>query len=175
MANSIGTHDVSGERIEIHVHSDGIFQATFSEEEYNAKTLEELKAKLEKAVKAARNEKAVPCTVLGFRPVEKRKGSAGFSDEPFEAGLGFVQAKLRGKHARQHETYLLMTDDGKQRFQLNGWRSSNGVTLTERLGEAEIAQYLELAKIAEAAQAELNAFLEARKVRPEELLKDAKR
>lgn len=167
------TEKIGDHRIDIEVDGNGGFFADFNDQSYSAKTLEELKATLTKAVKRATQQAAVPVTVLGI--IETTARSSYSSDGPFREGAGFVHAKLRAKHERQYNTYLLVTDDDRmstQKFQIYG--SSNG-TICRRLTLAEVTRYMELAEAKRLAVVALEDFIGEAKVKPETVLEAARK
>lgn len=147
--------EIGAERISVHVANDGSFWAEFDGQRYEEKTLDELKTKLTKVVKASAQRGTIEVSVLGLVPNENKKMSRSL-EGPFVEGNGVVQAKLRGKHERQWGVYLLVSDDG-QKFQVGGYRRGSGV-IVRRLTDNEIARYVALRATAEAAQHALTEF-----------------
>lgn len=158
--------------LEVHVSEGGEFSAEFDEERYTATTRKELLEKLEKAVKAARETNPIDVTVLGLVPVSDRKG--GWSSDPFEAGAGVVQAKLRGKHQREYNAWLMITDDGKKRFKYSSSRRES-IQIARRLNAAEVREYLALREAIRVAETALEDFVGKVQIDPEEALQAARK
>lgn len=166
------TDTILDEKIEIYVDGSGQFSAEFNDNRYEAATRKELLEQLTKAVKLARQQGTVDVTVLGL--IENRDGRGRrIPGEPFTAGAGVVQAKLRGKHAREHGAWLLVSDAG-DKFQVRGWSGRAG-TIARRLTEAEVADYLTLLEAKRVAETALENFVGAVKVDPEEELQNARK
>jgi len=146
--------------IDIHVDSAGAFNAVFNDQEYSAKTMAELHDKLNKAVKKARDQGVVDVTVVGIVPIVRKVGAYHHPGDHFMQGPGVVNAKLRGKHDRQSNCYLLMTEAGDGvkaglKFQIGYSREGR---ICRRLTLAEATRYVELAKARDAAIEALNDY-----------------
>jgi hypothetical protein len=150
--------------IDVHVDGSGMFLAEFNDNEYEAASRKELDAKLQKAVKQFRETGVVDVTVIG-RAVMKRSKSV--DRESGEA----VHAKLRSKHERQYNTWLLVTEDGIK-FQVSG--SYDG-TIVRRLTDDEVARYRALIATKTAAERAVQAFVDDVKIEPDTALREAGR
>lgn len=129
-----------------------------------APTRVELLEKLKKAVKAAEIEKAIPVTLVDLVPATAR---GYYSSAPYETGRGIVHAKLRGKHAREWNTWLYMTEDGKK-FKF----SSQGQHLCRRLSAGEVAEYERLTAAIDVAEQAYAIWFKEVHVQPDDLLED---
>lgn len=136
-------------KVVVTVDSIGNFSAEVDEVAIEAKTLAELKPKVEKAIKRmidnANPKKQVGITVLGMTLTKDRY-------DPLEKDVAVIHARLRGKHGRNHE-YLFTAESG-QKFKLRSWGNQH---CTRRLTPALEAEYLQLAQ----AQADASKALEA--------------
>lgn len=150
------------EPIDVHVDGSGTFIAEFNDQEYEAASRKELDAKLTKAVKVFSETGIVDVTVIG-RTVLKRSKSV--EREAADA----VHAKLRSKHERQYNTWLLVTEDGIK-FQVSG--SYDG-TIVRRLTDAEVERYRALVATRIAAERAVQEFIDDVKIHPDEALKQA--
>jgi hypothetical protein len=160
------TDTIGTERIDIYVDGSGLFSAEYLDERYSAETRKLLLEKLEKAVKAHQNERAIPVSIVNLVRNTDRKG---WNNDAFASGRGVIQAKLRGKHQRLFDTWLYATDDDKQQ-RFSRRQSYRDGTLCRRLTDAEIAEYLALAKQADEAEAVLKEWITERAIDPEEAL-----
>src|SRR5262245_37546100 len=140
----------------------GNFNATVDDVDLEAKTLADLKPKVEKAVKRmidnANPKKQLAVTVLGMIIVNK-------THDPLQKGIGVVHARLRGKHGRNHE-YLFTAETG-QKFKLRSWGNQH---VTKRLNAGQEAEYLQLAKAQADADAAMEAFEKAHVLNMDRLL-----
>lgn len=137
-------------KIAVHVDHLGNFSATVDDVELEAKTLVELKPKVEKAIKRmidnANPKKQIQITVLGMKIVNS-------THDPLQKGIGVVHARLRGKHGRNHE-YLFTSESG-QKFKLRSWGNQH---VTRRLNAGQEAEYLRLAQTQADAIAAVEKF-----------------
>jgi hypothetical protein len=159
----VTTDQVGAQRIDIFVDNSGEFHAEYNEQSYRAETRMLLIKQLEKAVKSAENEKAIPVTIIDM-VVSADKRDEG----KYESGRGVIQAKLRGKHGREWSTWLFMTDDGKKKFKLSSHETRK---LCRRLTPEEIAEYERLAARVDEAEMLMAEWLATVHVSPEEALK----
>lgn len=166
----IATERIGGAEIDIDVSGEGRFSATFNDQEFSGKTLEELRERLKAAVKKAAAQGTVPVSVLGLVPAQKK--SFGFDDGPFTRGAGIVDAKLRSKHEREYNSYLLVSDSG-QKFKVAG--SSREPLIARRLTLAEHMEYLKLAEAVRVATTALEDFVGSVKINPDEALAAARK
>lgn len=170
---------IGKESIVIEVTQAGRFTATYNDAEYWADTRQALIEQLKKAVKKADGQGVFDVTVLGLVRSTVRQGFVS-GNEPFTSGIGTVDAKLRSKHEKNWNTYLLITDGlefsdakGKEiKFQISG--SRNGL-ICRRLTTGENLEYLNLASALKDAQAALGAFEQRMKLDPDEALRGARR
>lgn len=172
MSIKLTTDRIGDHRIDIFVDSSGGFSAEFNDQSYSASTRRELLEQLQKAVRKAKQQGLVPVTVLGLVPAKPNKWNRK-PDEPFESGAGVVDAQLRAQHERQHNTFLLITDDKKTKFQVETWRHRDGVTVARRLTVEEAHLYVALRGAVEVAEQQLKAFTESVAVDPADLLHEA--
>jgi hypothetical protein len=164
MANKITTLDIGGQAVDVSVYSNGKFCATFLEEEFEEKTLDELKAKLERAHREKVEELAIPVSVVDMQPT--REKSRYGRTEPYESGRGVVHAVLRGKHARLGHS-LLTSEEGKK-FQIERYRKSGNIC--RRLTDNEVEDYTRLFMAADNAAKALEQFIEERSIDVDEVL-----
>jgi hypothetical protein len=169
------TEKIGDARIDLDVDGHGTFSAEFNDQRYTAKTREELVEQLKKAVKKASQQGAVDVTVLGI--VESGKQRGGYSsDGPFKKGGGFVQAKLRARHERQHNTWLLVTDDDRfasTKFQVGSY--SHDGDIVRRLTIAEAMEYMKLIEAERVAKTALEDFVGAVKLDVDAALEAARK
>jgi len=159
----VTTDQILTEKIDIHVDNSGQFWAEFNDMRYTADTRMKLLEDLKKAVKAAEGEKAVPVTLIN---VSKKK-EYSYGGSAYSQGRGIVHCRVRGKHGREYNTFLFVTDDGTK-FK----RSTHDAgDLCRRLSESEIAEYERLTKIIDAAEADFNGWLKGVTISPSEALK----
>ncbi len=149
-------------KVAVSVDHLGNFTATVDDVELEAKTLADLKPKVEKAIKRmidnANPKKQIAITVLGMRIVNK-------THDPLQKGVGVVHARLRGKHGRNHE-YLFTAESG-QKFKLRSWGNQH---VTRRLNAGQEAEYLALAQAQADADAAIAAFEKAHVINMDNLL-----
>lgn len=159
--------------IDINVDARGMFCAEFNDQEYREDTRAKLIAILTRVIKAAAQQGTVEVTVLGL---VAREGKYDRDEGPFTSGDGVVHARLRGKHERQHNCWLLISDDGKK-FQVSGGYSSaswlRDGQITRRLTPDEVAEYLRLKSASTAARKAHEAFIEAVQINPADAWKAA--
>jgi hypothetical protein len=157
---------IGGDSISITVDNTGVFRATYDEEEYSAKTLEELRALLKRAEAKRAGRQAIEVTVIDLVPADKAQ-SRNYAPDPFEEGRGVVHALLRKRHERQ-SAYLL-TSVGGVKFQIRSYGTgSKGIC--RRLTDAEVAEYLRLGAAVDEAKAAFEAFREQALIDPDEVL-----
>lgn len=161
----VKTETIQNEEIDIEVTVDGWFAARYDEEDYRAKSMDELIEKLKRQVDKARNRQAHPVTVIGIVP--RAKKSTIYREEPYEDGDGFVHAVLRKKHERQGQ-YLFTAVDGTK-FQLSSYRDGRS-KVCRRLTAEEAKTYEQLAHAVTESQAALENWLVSVRVDAEELL-----
>lgn len=165
----LSTETIGAHKIEIDVDGHGQFSAEFNDHTFTHKTRLELIDALKVAVKRADAQGVVEVTVIGIAASDRK-----YSSDPFMSGAGYVHAKLRGKHERQHNTFLLVTDDARfkpTKFKIEGWR--NG-TITRRLTDVETTEYLRLAESLRVATTALEDFTGAAQIKPEDALDAAR-
>jgi hypothetical protein len=167
------TERIGDHRIDIEVDGSGQFTAEFNDCNYSHATRLGLLEELKKAVRRAELQGVVDVTVLGLVAVSNAH-KRHYSNEPYEPGAGVVQAKLRGKHERQHATWLLVADEGKPRFQVSGYARDN-VQIARRLTVVEIKQYLALRETVRVATCDLEDFIGSVKIDPAAALEGARK
>jgi len=170
MGQPVTTTEIRGERIVISVSSDGSFNADYDDQTYSELTLKALKEKLDKVVKAAQQAGVVDVTVVGLVPRDKSKRTHVYDNGPFEQGIGVLQAKLRSKHERQWNCWLLVTDDGKK-FKIQGSREGK---ICRRLTEEECQLWITLSTRVKEAEVALEQFEDSIAIEPDEALGDAR-
>jgi hypothetical protein len=166
----ITTVTVGDEEVEIEVDMNGRFHAEYDGQSVGGDTLQEVKDHLVKMNRKVLDERAVPVTIIGIVPVEKQKDRHGFrTSDPFEDGVGVLNAKLRGRHARTREfLYIAEGENAEERkkFSLHYSGSKRYQVACRRLSLAESLEYIRLAKAAEFAQQQLDVWIDARRLDP---------
>lgn len=150
------TKNILDEQITIYVDGGGAFAAEVNDDRIEAKTLEELEQRIERAIKKARDTRAVDVTVINIIPTGDNR-TRGWSDGPFRQGRGVLHAKVRGKHERQAAWLLIEDGKEKRKFQISTY-DREGITICRRLSAEEIATYEQLATAVDEAAARLEAF-----------------
>lgn len=170
----LGTEHINGERIDVEVSADGLFTAHFNDQSYAAKTRVELIDLLKKAVKKFQQQATVDVTVLGLVPTTTSRAHSYRPDSPYELGAGVVHAKLRSRHEREYNTYLLVSDDeGKaQKFKVSGSREG---CIARRLTLAETIKYLDLREQLRIATTAVEDFVGAVQIDPDHALLTARK
>jgi hypothetical protein len=164
----LGSERIGSETIDVEVDVNGVFMATFDGQDYDATTRLELIEKLTKAVKRSALRGVVDVTVLNLVP---NKNRSGWDNGPYALGSGVIDATLRSKHDRQHNTYLLTSCDGKK-FQVSGAREG---TIARRLTAKEQIEYLKLCQERDSAVAAVEAFAAAVRIDPDKALTGARK
>lgn len=162
----VTTDQIGTEKIEIFVDASGQFHAEYNDESFNADTRAGLLDLLSKAVKSKEKETAIPVTFIDLVPSTK---NSGWGDDKYTTGRGIMHAKLRGKHARESNTYLFVSDDGKTKFKMGRYNGLN--KLCRRLTPEEIAEYTRLAKEVDFAEANMDGWLATVHVDAKDVLK----
>src|SRR5215510_8130893 len=128
---------IRDQKVAVEVDHLGNFSATVDDVTLEAKTLVELKPKVEKAIKRMIDnenpKKQIAITVLGMVLTKSQH-------DPLAKGVGVVHARLRGKHQRNHE--YLFTAEAGPKFKLRSWGNQH---VTKRLNAGQEAEYLQLA------------------------------
>jgi hypothetical protein len=163
------TAKIGSVSIDIEVNAGGTFTANYNDNDYEAKTSDELYEKLRAAVKKAQQQGTVDVSVLGLVPTEKK--SPFGRTEPYQQGIGVVHAKLRAKHERHYQTHLLVSEE-KKNFQVNGYDRSGIVT--RRLSQTDVDYYVALREKVKAAEQELQTFVDSVKIDPDKALEAAR-
>lgn len=166
----LGTERVGVHKIDLEVDGTGKFSAEFNDQIFEAQTRKDLLEKLEKAVKKASQQGVVDVTVLGLVPGKKDKHGR-FDDGPFEVGAGVVHAKLRARHEREYNAYLLVSEEN-QKFKVHGF--DRGAVIARRLNDAEALRYLELKEAVRMAETDLEDFVGLVKLNPDDALNAAR-
>lgn len=161
----VTTDTIGKEKIDIHVDSSGHFWAEYEDERYEDETRKALLEKLAKAVKRHESEKAVRVTLVDVQPTTRKSFSYG----PYEPGRGVLHARLRGKHGREWNAWLFVSEDGKTKFKMAS--HNGGFTLCPRLSAEQVAEYERLSGAIETAKAAYAEWLKGVEVTPEEALK----
>lgn len=163
---TVDTIKLNGAEVEIEFSAKlSKFYAKFDDVDYDAKTIDELKAQLTKAAKKAKSFEPVPTTLLAARWGKPAKGSTwrGGEDD-LQTGTeeigNAIDIVLRGKNPRTRAA--LITVNGKK-MALDGYRHGDSV-ITRRLTPAEHKQYKALADTLKAAEKDLEAFVAGVKV-----------
>jgi hypothetical protein len=167
MSTKFATERILDEEIDVEVTSGGVFTAEYNDQSYDAKTLDELRARLLKAVKRAKATKAVDVTMINYVPKSQSGNHRFVREDPYETGVGFVHAKLRSKHERS-SAWLLTSDDGTK-FQVSSYGSVSQ-NICRRLTLAEALEYDRLAKALAAAEEALEAWTVTVRLDPEKAL-----
>lgn len=156
---------IEGELVEIDVDGSGTFWAEFADVRHSGATLLELKEKLGREIKKAKETKPLEVTVVDLVPNVKK---GGWENGAYRDGRGAVHALLRGKHKTQGQ-YLLRDLEGKA-FQISTY-SNGGHKILRRLSDEEIAEYARLAGEADGATKALEEWISARSANPEAFAK----
>jgi hypothetical protein len=168
----VGSVTVGDDEVDVEVDANGRFFATYDEEHYAADTMQELKDRLKKMSRRALDKHAIDVTVVGIVPTEEK--SKWGRSEPFEGGIGVVNAKYRGKHERTRE--LLLISEGpraeeRKKFSLGGGYGGQKEhnVICRRISLDETMEYIRLAKAAEFAHEQLLNWIDARKLDVKEI------
>lgn len=164
----LSTETIGDQKIEIEVEQGGMFVASFNDHDYRASTRVELLDQLKTAVKKAAQQGMVDVSVLGLVPTTNDDRLYSRTT-PYKLGDGVVHAKLRSRHEREYNTYLLVSD-AKQKFKVSG--SLEG-TIARRLTDPEVAEYLRLREALRVATTAVEDFVGAVKLNPDEALASA--
>jgi hypothetical protein len=167
MSTKVATERILDEEIDVEVTGGGVFTAEYEDQAYDAKTLDDLRAKLLKAVKRAKATRAVEVTVINTIPKSQIGNHRFIREDPYEEGVGLVHAKLRAKHERS-SAWLLTSNDGTK-FQITSYGSASQ-NICRRLTLAEAVEYDQLAKALATAEAALEAWTAAVRLDPEKAL-----
>lgn len=152
---------INNQTVEIEVDGSGRFTAEFDDQDFTAKTMEELGEQLRVAGKKSRETKAVDVSVIDHVLSKDRY-------DPLQSGIGVVHAKLRGQHERNHE--WLLTAESGQKFKVRQWGSGERV-ICRRMTESEVAEYMQLANAVKTAEKVFESFRAKMRADPKRLLK----
>lgn len=164
----LGTETIGEVPIDVDVTPHGEFIAEFDGQTYRASTRIDLLEKLRTAVKKAQRQGVVDVTVLNLKEHDKKGGT--FLDA-FDTGDGFVHAKLRSKHEREHSTWLLVSES-KKKFKVSSYDKR---IIARRLTAQEGEEYWTLVMALRAAESALRAFTDSVEIDPDEALKKAQK
>lgn len=159
---TLGIKRIADTNIKIEVNDAGVFSASFEEETFSGKTMEQLEGSLKAAIKKAKELHPVDVSVVGKVPKLHDPYGHKYTD-----GVGVVHAILRKRHDRS-AVYLFTAADGTK-FQLSSYHSRDHIC--RRLTDEETAEYLRLRQAVEAAKVVLEAWTEERRVNADEALK----
>lgn len=169
----VTTVDVGGEEVGIEVDGNGRFRAEYDGEHVAGNTLQEVKDQLAKMNRKALDSRAIPVTVVGIVQTPTKDNRWDRSD-PFENGIGVINAKFRGRHARTSQWLLIaegQNDAERKKFTISGYHErSQYQVLCRRLSLAETLEYIRLAKAAEFAKQQLDVWIGERRVDPKTLM-----
>lgn len=162
----VASFAVGDEEVDIEVDANGRFFAVYDRENFAADTLQELKDRLAKANRKVLDKHAIDVTVVGLVPTET--ASRYGRTEPYEAGIGVINAKYRGKHARTNALLLISegsTAEERKKFDLSSYDSTREYKIIcRRISLDETMEYLRLAKAAEYAHEQLMVWINARRL-----------
>lgn len=149
------TEEVGGVKVPIEVNSHGTFSADVGEgiAPITGKTLEEVRVKVRAAVKWLKAKRVLEVTVLGGK-------FDGFDVSRGDRANAF-DAILRGVAERTNR--ILLTIGGKK-IQTDGYGTR--VIIARKLTEAEVTQYKALVATANAAEKDLQAFIDGVQLDP---------
>lgn len=157
----VTTYRTDGQDFDITVDGGGMFRAYIDEdkrEEVAARSLDELKAHIDKMLKKRKAFKPIEITLYHIQPVaDARRHYGSFK---YEKGHGRLDVILRGYS--DHRRALLVTLEDGSKAQVDDYTLKEQVA--RRFSEAEDHHYDQLVDEVKKAQAALDEFLKARRI-----------